>query len=62
MVCDLFQERQFANAEYKWGNPNECRFPLFSFLHPLPLQWMYVLYLAILAGERSGYILGLQNN
>ena len=51
MVIDIPQERGLAHADYKWGDPDECRFPLFDFLAPAPIQWMYIVYLLMLSGE-----------
>lgn len=51
MTMDLFQERGLAMADHRFGDQEECRFPLFDFLKPLPLQWMYVLYLVMLFGK-----------
>ena len=51
MVVDIPQERGLAHADYKWGDAEECRFPLFDFLSPLPIQWMYVVYLVMLSGK-----------
>ena len=50
MVIDLPQERGLSSADNRYGDPRECRFPLFDFLKPLPLEWMYVVYLVMLAG------------
>ncbi|XP_039294143.1 vitamin K-dependent gamma-carboxylase [Nilaparvata lugens] len=44
MLIDTVEERGFTEAERLWGDPKECRFPLFYFLRPLPLKWMYFLY------------------
>ncbi|RZF35606.1 hypothetical protein LSTR_LSTR005134 [Laodelphax striatellus] len=44
MLIDTLEERGFTEAERLWGDPKECRFPLFNFLRPLPLKWMYFLY------------------
>ncbi|XP_012934732.1 vitamin K-dependent gamma-carboxylase [Aplysia californica] len=57
MVLDIFQERGLATADGRWGDKEECRFPLFNFLKPLPLQWMYIVYLVMLAGA-LGIMLG----
>ncbi|XP_014681352.1 PREDICTED: vitamin K-dependent gamma-carboxylase-like [Priapulus caudatus] len=47
MFLDVVQERGLSTANAKWGNPDECRFPLFNFLQPLALEWMYMLYLCM---------------
>lgn len=50
MVLDIPEERGLADADINWGDPNECRFPLFDFLQPLPLQWMCIVYLIMWIG------------
>nr|CAD7447937.1 unnamed protein product [Timema bartmani] len=57
MVLDVVEERGLANADIKWGNPNECRFPLFDVLKPLPLDWMCIIHLIMWAGA-FGIMLG----
>ncbi|KAK2189601.1 hypothetical protein NP493_101g02046 [Ridgeia piscesae] len=58
MICDIFDEREFGRVSERWSDPNECRFPLFSALRPLPVQWMYLVYLLMLTGA-CGVMLGL---
>ncbi|ELT96478.1 hypothetical protein CAPTEDRAFT_169440 [Capitella teleta] len=58
MVMDIPQERGMSHADYKWGDEDECRFPLFDFLSPLPIAWMYVVYLIMWMGA-LGIMLGL---
>lgn len=50
MVLDIPEERGLADADINWGDPNECRFPLFDFLQPFPLQWMCIVYLIMWIG------------
>ncbi len=50
MMLDVLVERGLAYADHRWGDPTECRFPLFDFLAPLPLVWMYVVYFVMLLG------------
>ncbi|XP_041478309.1 vitamin K-dependent gamma-carboxylase-like [Lytechinus variegatus] len=57
MMIDIPQERGMAYADYRWGDPNECRFPLFNALKPLPVDWMYVVYLTMYIGA-FGVFLG----
>ncbi|CAH1793361.1 unnamed protein product [Owenia fusiformis] len=47
MCLDVIMERGLSYADVQWGDPDECRFPLFNFLHPLPLKWMYIVYLTM---------------
>ncbi|KAF4523661.1 hypothetical protein B566_EDAN006031 [Ephemera danica] len=44
MVVDIAEERGLSRVDVKWGNPDECRFPLFSFFQPFPMQWMCIVY------------------
>ncbi|XP_046350529.1 vitamin K-dependent gamma-carboxylase-like [Haliotis rufescens] len=57
MMFDIPQERGLGMADVRWGNADECRFPLFNFLQPLPLVWMYIVYLIMLLGS-AGIMLG----
>ena len=50
MLMDTVHERGFSHADIRWGDSSQCNFPLFSWLSPLPLQWMYVVYWIVLAG------------
>ncbi|XP_006625583.2 vitamin K-dependent gamma-carboxylase [Lepisosteus oculatus] len=58
MVVDIPQERGLSHLDFKYldGAP-VCRFPLFNFLKPLPLDWMYLLYVIMLFGA-LGIMLG----
>lgn len=61
MVLDTIQERGMAIADILWGTDDNdiCRFPFFNFLHPLPLVWMYVMYIFML-GAAIGIMFGLK--
>nr|XP_054919472.1 vitamin K-dependent gamma-carboxylase-like [Dermacentor andersoni] len=50
MILDQPEERGLAFVEERWGDPKECRFPLFSFLKPLSLEGMYCIHLIMLLG------------
>ncbi|KAG8189145.1 hypothetical protein JTE90_018439 [Oedothorax gibbosus] len=50
MCVDVMHERGLSTADDRWGDPEECRFPLFASLRPLPLEWMVALYALMLAG------------
>lgn len=54
MAIDITQERGLSHLDYRFldGSP-VCRFPLFNFLKPLPMDWMYLVYLVMLCGESS---------
>lgn len=58
MAIDVTQERGLSHLDYKYldGAP-VCRFPLFNFLHPLPLDWMYLVYVVMFLGA-VGIMLG----
>lgn len=51
MAIDITQERGLSHLDYKYldGAP-VCRFPLFNFLQPLPLDWMYLVYTVMFLG------------
>ncbi|KAJ8260633.1 hypothetical protein COCON_G00163560 [Conger conger] len=58
MAVDITQERGLSHLDYKYldGTP-VCRFPLFNFLQPLPLDWMYLVYVVMFLGA-VGIMLG----
>ncbi|XP_054613614.1 vitamin K-dependent gamma-carboxylase isoform X2 [Dunckerocampus dactyliophorus] len=58
MAIDITQERGLSHVDYKYldGAP-VCRFPLFNFLKPLPMDWMYLVYLVMFIGA-LGIMLG----
>ncbi|XP_053542679.1 vitamin K-dependent gamma-carboxylase isoform X1 [Ictalurus punctatus] len=58
MAVDVTQERGLSHLDYKYldGAP-VCRFPLFNFLEPLPMDWMYLVYLVMFFGA-VGIMLG----
>ncbi|XP_061886908.1 vitamin K-dependent gamma-carboxylase [Entelurus aequoreus] len=58
MAIDITQERGLSHVDYKYldGAP-VCRFPLFNFLKPLPMDWMYMVYLVMFIGS-LGIMLG----
>uniref|UniRef100_A0A3Q3XH26 Vitamin K-dependent gamma-carboxylase n=1 Tax=Mola mola TaxID=94237 RepID=A0A3Q3XH26_MOLML len=51
MTIDITQERGLSHLDYKYldGAP-VCRFPLFNFLQPLPMDWMYLVYVVMFLG------------
>ena len=53
MLIDVFEERGLNNADYRWGDSEECRFPLFDFMAPMSLEWMYMVYIIMALGETS---------
>lgn len=52
MALDITQERGLSHLDYKYldGAP-VCRFPLFNFLKPLPMDWMYFVYFVMFLGQ-----------
>ncbi|XP_030057540.1 vitamin K-dependent gamma-carboxylase [Microcaecilia unicolor] len=58
MALDIPQERGLSYLDYKYLDGLQvCRFPLFNFLEPLPLDWMYLVYVTMLLGA-LGIMLG----
>ncbi|XP_020825102.1 vitamin K-dependent gamma-carboxylase [Phascolarctos cinereus] len=59
MVLDIPQERGLSFLDHKYLDGLEvCRFPLIDALHPLPLDWMYLVYTIMFLGA-LGMMLGL---
>lgn len=50
MIIDLQVERAFSKVDLRWNDPDECRFPLFEWIRPLPGPYMCLLYLVLLFG------------
>ncbi|KAG8440963.1 hypothetical protein GDO86_006630 [Hymenochirus boettgeri] len=51
MVLDIPQERGMSYLDHKFlDGLDVCRFPLFNSLHPLPLDFMYLIYVIMLLG------------
>ncbi|NWH70018.1 VKGC carboxylase, partial [Piaya cayana] len=58
MALDVPQERGLGHLDQRFLDGLEvCRFPLLPFLHPLPLDWMYLLYTIMFLGA-LGIMLG----
>ncbi|XP_063788044.1 vitamin K-dependent gamma-carboxylase isoform X1 [Pseudophryne corroboree] len=58
MVLDIPQERGLSYLDHKFlDGLDVCRFPLFNFLSPFPLDWMYLTYVIMLLGA-LGIMLG----
>ena len=51
MLLDIWQERGWSDVVELFGDDEECRFPLFDVIKPLPLVWMYVVYLVLCIGK-----------
>ena len=47
MLLDIPQERGMSMLHKRWAEPDTCNFPLFSWVEPLPLEWMYMVYAAM---------------
>lgn len=50
MMIDIPQERGMSSIYRRWGDRTLCFFPLFDWLKPLPVEWMYVVYLVMFLG------------
>jgi len=59
MLLDIPYERGLSIADIRWGDDTQCHFPLFSWLTPLPLKWMYVVYWIMLAGKQINRLVNL---
>ncbi|XP_062913193.1 vitamin K-dependent gamma-carboxylase isoform X1 [Mobula hypostoma] len=58
MTLDIPQERGLSSLDHKYFDELVvCRFPLFNFLKPLPLDWMYVVFVTMWLGA-IGIMLG----
>ena len=57
MLMDIWQERGWGDLVELFGDKEECRFPFYTFLTPLPLEWMYVVYLIMCIGKAAGLYL-----
>lgn len=57
MAIDVTQERGLSHLDYKYldGAP-VCRFPLFNILQPLPLDWMYLVYVVMFLGGSQSFL------
>lgn len=50
MLIDIPDERGGGELDIRWGEPRDCRFPLFSFLAPLSLSRMALVYFIMWLG------------
>ncbi|XP_055518433.1 vitamin K-dependent gamma-carboxylase [Leucoraja erinacea] len=58
MTLDIPQERGLSSLDHKYFDDLVvCRFPLFNFLKPLPLDWMYMVFVVMWLGA-IGIMLG----
>ncbi|XP_019629264.1 PREDICTED: vitamin K-dependent gamma-carboxylase-like isoform X2 [Branchiostoma belcheri] len=57
MVLDIMQERGMSNLDVRFGDIDMCFFPLFNFLQPPYIDWLYIVYLVMLIGA-LGIMLG----
>lgn len=44
MLLDIPEERSGRDLDLRWGEPKDCRFPLFPFIKPLSLPRMGLVY------------------
>lgn len=57
MLLDIPEERMGADLDYRWGDPRECRYPLFGYLKPLNLPRMGLAYGIMWLGELKYFVL-----
>lgn len=50
MMLDIPQERGMSLVGNRWQDSSMCYFPLFDWLRPLSVDWMYVVYLVMFLG------------
>ena len=50
MLIDIPNERGMADADIEYGDKFQCSFPLFSFVKPLSMQFMVILYALMFLG------------
>ena len=51
MFLDVPQERGLEEADFRFGDPNYCFFPLFPFLEPLKLSHACIVYSVMWMGK-----------
>lgn len=51
MLIDIPEERAGADIDVRWGDPEECHFPLFAFLEPISFPYMALLYCIMWFGK-----------
>lgn len=44
MLIDIVEERGGGHLDIKFGDPKQCHFPLFDFMHPPILPFMTIIY------------------
>ena len=52
MMVDIWQERGLSQLVEDYADPMVCRFPLFDWLQPVPLVWMYIVYQVLFIGKK----------
>ncbi|GAB0092614.1 Vitamin K-dependent gamma-carboxylase [Sergentomyia squamirostris] len=57
MMIDIPEERSGGDLDLRWGNPRDCRFPLFNCMQPLSLPRMGITYAIMWLGA-LGIFLG----
>lgn len=62
MLIDIPEERSGGDLDLRWGEPRDCRFPLFPFLSPLTLPKMGIVYLIMWMGKKYILKILLQRN
>lgn len=57
MLFDIPDERGGATMEKRWGDPDSCHFPLFTFIQAVRMPYMTLVYAALWLGNISLLIL-----
>lgn len=50
MLLDIPDERAGSELDTRWGEPKDCRFPLISWLEPMSLSRMGIMYAVMWLG------------
>jgi len=56
MLIDIPEERSGGDLATRWGDPNECHFPLFHFLKPFTFSKMCLIYAIMWLGAFVEFI------
>lgn len=62
MLIDIPEERSGGDLDFRWGEPRDCRFPLFESLRQLSLPKMGLVYGFMWLGKKLQKIIIILNN
>lgn len=51
LSIDTINERGFSVADLRWGNSEDCRFPLFNSIKPFSIELMVIIYSIMFIGK-----------